>query len=108
MRRAPPGSRQAGGVGRPPPVGLPDVDGVLIPDVVLLCLLVQEVEEYFGRQRLPAFRAPARWKKLSTNCCSVPCGVGGVSFVRGGEGEAEPGLPPTGLRRTLTESRRVR
>ena len=31
----------------PPPVGLPDVDGVLVRDAVLLGLLVQQVEEVF-------------------------------------------------------------
>lgn len=52
--------------------------------------------------------ASTLWKKLSTNCCSVPCGAGRGQLVRVARGGG-PGLPPTGpARRTLTESRRVR
>lgn len=33
------------GLAPPPPIGLPDMDGVLVGDAVLLGLLVQQVEE---------------------------------------------------------------
>lgn len=33
------------------PVGFPDVDGLWVCDVVLQCLLVQQVEKVFDRQR---------------------------------------------------------
>lgn len=41
--------------GRASPIGLPDVDGVLIPDVVLLGLLIQEIKEILdgGRHGIP-------------------------------------------------------
>lgn len=37
------------------PVGFPDMDGILISDVMLLCLLVQEIEEVLdgGWHRMP-------------------------------------------------------
>lgn len=35
----------------PVPVGLPDVDGVLIRDAMLLCLFIQQVEEVLHSQR---------------------------------------------------------
>lgn len=35
----------------PPPVGLPDVDGVLVGDAMLLGLLVQQVKEVLNSER---------------------------------------------------------
>lgn len=45
----------AGTQGRASPIGLPDMDGILVPDVMLLCLLVQEIKEVLdcGWHRVP-------------------------------------------------------
>lgn len=93
----------------PPPVGLPDVDGVFVLDVMFLRLLIQEVEEVLDgrRHRVPGCQHTLEEvvHKLLQRALWGQRGVHRLAQHVPGSGP-RPAVRPA--QPTLTDSRRVR